>query len=327
MVEKIRENLYKIPVALPKSPLKILNSYVLTGEDRNLVIDTGFRLPECLWTMQEGLAEIGVDMSKTDILLTHMHSDHSGLVADLASPTSRVFVPRDEMHWMLKDDRKDIQRGEVKWFSRMGFSEEEMSKHMKSVTWDLTSKDDFTNFSPVDNGDIFTAGDYRLEAVETPGHTPAHMCYWMEKEKIMFTGDHVLFDISPNITAWRELPDSLGSYLESLRAIDKYDVQLALPGHRETGDFHARIAQLLAHHEKRLEECYGIVRDNPGLSTYDVTGKMTWKIRSGTGSWEDFPLSQKWFATGEALSHLGHLAVLGKITCDFDEFVFKWVAV
>lgn len=321
MVQKIRENLYRIPVTLPNSPLRILNSYVLTSDDRNIVIDTGFRLPECLETMREGLAEIGVDMNKTDILLTHMHSDHSGLAPDLATPTSRVYIARGEMHWMIADDRRAIRTEEDKNFRRLGFSDEEMVDHVRMVSWDLTSRDGFTDFTPIDNGDIFACGDYKLEAIETPGHTPAHMCFWMEKEKIMFTGDHVLFDISPNITNWKELSDTLGSYMDSLRAIDKYDVELALPGHRETGDFHERIARLLAHHEKRIAECLSIVQEAPGLSIYEVTGRMKWKIRST--SWEDFPLGQKWFAVGEAFSHLRRLHVLGKIKIDATDFIVK----
>ena len=116
-------------------------------------------------------------------------------------------------------------------------------------------------------------GGYTLKAVLTPGHTPAHMCFWMEETKTMFTGDHVLFDISPNITLWQEVDDSLGDYLESLKKIDKYDVKLALPGHRESGDFHARIVDLLEHHEKRLEECLDVVCSNPDMTIYDIAGK------------------------------------------------------
>ena len=321
MVQEIRKNLYKIPVALPNSPLRVLNSYVITSDDRNIMIDTGFRLPECLESMKEGIAEIGLDMSKTDILLTHMHSDHSGLISEIATPTTRVYIARGEIHWMLKDSRRAIREKDAGGFLRLGFSEEEMRFHTNAVSWNLTSKDEHTDFSLIDDGDIFTCGDYNLRAIRTPGHTPAHMCFWLEQEKIMFTGDHVLFDISPNITNWRELYDTLGAYMASLRAIDKYDVQLALPGHREPGDFHERIAHLLDHHEKRLDECLYIIRENPGLSTYEITSLMTWQIRSK--NWDDFPLGQKWFAVGEAFSHIRHLEVLGKIWVDANQPIAK----
>jgi glyoxylase-like metal-dependent hydrolase (beta-lactamase superfamily II) len=297
---------------------------VLTGQDRNIVIDTGFRRPECLESLTQGLTELGVDMNKTDILLTHMHSDHSGLCVDIASPDSRIYIAKGEMHWMMREERKAIRYRDESAFLRLGFTQEQMAFHVKNVSGDLTSDDAFGGYFPIEDGDTFECAGYSLRAIETPGHTPAHMCFWLERERIMFTGDHVLFDISPNITIWRELHDTLGSYMESLRAIDKYDVALALPGHRESGDFHARIAKLLAHHEKRLSECYEIIRDNPGLSAYDITGLMKWKIRAE--SWEDFPLGQKWFAVGEAFSHIRHLQVLGKVRVDTSEEIIRMYA-
>ena len=124
----------------------------------------------------------------------------------------------------------------------------------------------------------------------------------------MFTGDHVLFDITPNITAWIQMKDALGTYLDSLRKIDAYDVRLALPGHRKTGDFHQRIAQLLEHHHRRLDEALSVVKAHPGRPAYDIAGHMTWKIRAN--SWQDFPVAQKWFAVGECMSHLDYLTAI-----------------
>ena len=47
----------------------------------------------------------------------------------------------------------------------------------------------------------------------------------------MLLGDHVLFDITPNITDWWDVPDSLGDYLRSLDKLVAYPVTLPLPGH------------------------------------------------------------------------------------------------
>lgn len=321
MVQEIRKNLYRIPVTLPNSPLKVLNSYVIKGDDRNLIIDTGFRRPECMQSIQEGLSELNIDMENTDIILTHLHADHSGLAADLATEQTRVFISRKELPWMTKADRKSIRSRDRSGFHRLGFPENELEQMTSSASWNLASDESFTAYLPIDDGECFTYGGYELRAIETPGHTPAHMCFWIEKEKIMLTGDHVLFDISPNITNWTELPDTLGAYLDSLRAIDKYDVELALPGHRETGNFHERIADIIAHHGARLEECLSIIQESPGRTPYEITGMMKWKIRSA--SWEDFPLGQKWFAVGEAFSHIWHLAMTGKVWIDADEEVVK----
>jgi len=316
MPEEIMNSLYRMQINLPNSPLRILNSYVIKGGERNILIDTGFNHPECRETLLNELKEIGVDMADTDIILTHLHADHTGLAPEIVVPGTRVFLSRQEIPWMRGESRRQLWENDNIRMLRSGFASETIDNRKTfSSSRGMASNPDFNEYLPIDEGDEFSCGDYTLKAVLTPGHTPAHMCFWMERQKTMFTGDHVLFDITPNITLWQNVDDSLGDYLESLKKIDKYDVQLALPGHRGTGDFHGRIADLLEHHEKRLEECFNVVLNNPDLNVYDIAGKMTWKIRCN--SWEEFPANQKWFAVGECHSHLRHLARRGKVQeCD-----------
>ena len=97
MPEEILKNLYWIQIPLPKSPLKILNCYVIKGEKRDLIIDTGFNHPECKEALLNGLAELKINMDNTDILLTHLHSDHTGLVPEIAVEGTRAFLSRDEL--------------------------------------------------------------------------------------------------------------------------------------------------------------------------------------------------------------------------------------
>lgn len=81
MIEQVAEGIYRIGVPLPQNPLKELNSYYLPGKERDLVIDTGFHCPECEHTLFAGLAELKSDPNRRDVLLTHFHSDHSGMSA------------------------------------------------------------------------------------------------------------------------------------------------------------------------------------------------------------------------------------------------------
>ena len=320
MPEEIMKNLYRLQIHLPSSPLKNLNCYVIKGGDRNILIDTGFKHPECKEELLSGLNELNVDLADTDIILTHLHSDHTGLAPEIAVTGTRVFISRDEIPWMFGQTRRDMWAMDNKKLARAGFDFEALNNSLKNASSrSMASNPEFEDYLPIDDGDEFSCGGYKLKAVLTPGHTPAHMCFWMAEQKTMFTGDHVLFDISPNITLWNNVEDSLGDYLTSLKNIDEYDVRLALPGHREIGNFHERIAQLLDHHEMRLEECYKVVLNNPDLSVYDITGKMTWKIRCN--SWEDFPINQKWFAVGECHSHLRHLEKRGRVKADYSEEV------
>jgi len=88
-------------------------------------------------------------------------------------------------------------------------------------------------------------------------------------------------------------------------------VEHVLPGHRRLfSDHHRRIKELKQHHAKRLEEALGILQAGP-LNAFEVASRMTWDIRCD--SWEDFPVAQRWFATGEAISHLRFLEEAGKL--------------
>ena len=90
MIEQIFPNFYRIAVPLPGNPLKELNSYLIRGQGQNLLIDTGFRQEECRMALQEALDTLGIRVEQTDVLLTHLHADHSGL-SDVLSGESRTI--------------------------------------------------------------------------------------------------------------------------------------------------------------------------------------------------------------------------------------------
>ena len=94
MCEEILPGLFRLKIPLPDSPLKYLNSYVIKGPDRSLIIDTGLNRKECLEAMQTGLSTLGVDLESADIFITHLHADHFGLVTKLATPKSQVYFSR-----------------------------------------------------------------------------------------------------------------------------------------------------------------------------------------------------------------------------------------
>lgn len=317
------ERIYRIPVVLPNNPLRELNCYLIRGTERNLLIDTGFRQAACQDALLAGLDELGVSMEETDILLTHLHSDHTGLVADVAAPESRVFLSEQDRNWLTRDSRFRLEALENQRFAMAGIPEEML--FVASETHPgrrFAPCPDFDRYESITTGDVIEVGGYRLEVICTPGHTPSHLCLWMAEQRTMFTGDHVLFDITPNITFWPNLENSLGSYLSSLRMVRNYPVERALPAHRAVGDFHARVEELLRHHEYRLGECLAVVGEEPGLLPFDIAGRMTWRIRAK--NWEEFPVSQKWFAVGECLSHLDLLEREGKVRGEMKDGLVRY---
>ena len=91
MIEEIVPNMYRTEIPLHGSPLKWLNSYIVKGDDRFLIIDTGFNREDCLKKMNASLQKLGVDLNKTDIFITHLHVDHIGLAGTLARESSKVY--------------------------------------------------------------------------------------------------------------------------------------------------------------------------------------------------------------------------------------------
>ena len=312
MIEQVLPNIYHIRVPLIGNPLKELNSYLIKDDGHNLLIDTGVRQDACREALQSALDELGVRVEETDVLVTHLHSDHSGM-ADLFSGRDRhIYISGIDRDIIDGAALKECHKEQDDRFRAEGFNKRIVDLFAgKSPARSMALPEGVTNYFNLQDGDVLEIGGYKLKAILTPGHTPGHMCFWMEEQGAMFLGDHVLFDITPNITAWTNMPDALGSYLNSLKAIRAYDVEIPLPAHRAPGDFKNRIHQLFVHHERRLEETLGILKANPGRGAYDIASEMTWSIRCS--SWEDFPVGQKWFAVGECMSHLDHLMAEGLV--------------
>ena len=93
-----------------------------------------------------------------------------------------------------------------------GFPDIELSRSlgMGSAKYMLSVKPPV--FTCLENGDTLSYGGYTLECILTPGHSPGHMCLYIRELKQMFLGDHVLFDITPNIVRvaqCRQLPENL----------------------------------------------------------------------------------------------------------------------
>lgn len=311
-LEKITEGLWTFPIVLPDNPLKWLNCYVIKPENgRNLVIDTGFNREECLTSLLRGMETLNLTPENTDVFLTHMHADHTGNAAALQARGYRL---------MMSETDYGILAGEIEggWSEvRIRAADEGMTGEMiKGIFQDnpaVVYRSDIFSAEFVRGGDRLSYGDYELLCIDTPGHTPGHMCLYEVNKKIMFLGDHVLFDITPNICAWSQVDDSLGLYLDSLRRISEFDVSIALPGHRSTGEIsmNKRIETLIDHHSRRLKEVESIIGGAGEINAYDISGHMTWQIRAR--NWNDFPPAQKWFAFEETLAHLDYLTKTGRI--------------
>ena len=324
MVEEILPRLHRVVVPLPDNPLREINSYVLTSNDRNLIIDTGMNRPECREVLEAGLDEIGLDLERTDFIATHLHADHAGLVPALFRSGSRAFMGKHDALLVNRGFRHWLEGNPVaEYAARSGFPAEELRASLSNHPGRKYGGPSSVPYVSLGGGESFEVGDYRLEIVTTPGHTRGHITAYEPHQKLFFSGDHVLGDITPNIQAWTDDHDPLAVYLSSLEKVDELDVELCLPGHRSLIEgFSRRIAQLVEHHRQRANEVISILTGGR-KTAYQTASEMSWDIVAS--SWDDFPIMQRWFATGEAIAHLRYVEGHGLIQRELvDGRIFYW---
>lgn len=308
MIEEIRPNFFRIKIPLPDSPLKYLNSYVIRSAERNLIVDTGLNRKECLEAMQTGLQELEIDLAKTDFFITHLHADHFGLVGKLVTDTSKIFFNRPETELIEAWGGWEPM---IAYAEKNGFPENELRAALESHPGYMFGSEWIPELSVLVDGDEIAVGDYLFKCVSTPGHSMGHMCLYESNKKILIVGDHILNDITPNIQCWSDEQNPLQHYLASLNKVNDMEIDLVLPGHRRViTDHKTRITELKEHHQRRFNEILSILRNGP-MSAFQVASQMTWDIKCE--SWEEFPLAQKWFATGEAIAHLRYLEEKGAV--------------
>lgn len=306
MPHEVYPNIYRMEIPIPNSPLKALNSYVITGGERPLIIDVGLNRDECLTALRAGADELGIDLAQADFLLTHMHADHSGAIGAVAGDSATVYASKVDGQTINQMSASTAHWQHMKEYAvRCGFPESEADKAIQGHPGFKCGNQKQISFTSVGDGALIHAGDYVFHCIETPGHTQGHICLYETRCQILISGDHILPGITPNISTWTEGANPLAAFLTSLEKVAKYPVTLFLPGHRwGTVDCKVRIAELIRHHEERNQDVINILKGQT-LTSYQVASRMRWDL--SYACWEQFPAAQKWFAAGEANAHLQFL--------------------
>ena len=309
LIKKVYENIYMIEVVLPNNPLKALNAYVIKGEEKSLIIDTGFNQKECIEALFNGLKELEINIKDTELLITHLHSDHSGM-ANLFQECGVTIYASEVDGKIINQMTDDLYWKEFDQFKILFGLESDNTTYKEHPGYK------YALHSPVDlkylqEGEKIEVSNYVFEVVSIPGHTPGHLGLYEREHKLFFGGDHILDSITPNIGFWGLEQNILAIYFNSLAKIYLYDIDYLFTSHRNIiRDHRKRIDELLLHHMERLNEVLEVLQDGQ-LSVRDVAAKMTWRIRAK--DWDSFPRPQKWFASEEAMAHLNHLYFIGSI--------------
>lgn len=169
----------------------------IIGTGEVAVIDPGPALPEHEAALDAALKGEQV----THVLVTHHHLDHS--------PLARSLADKHGAHvYAMSPPDVPPEGGEVR----------------------MEAGDD-SGFKPdleIEDGDVFTGPDWTLRALHTPGHTSNHVCYALEEERCLFSGDHVMGWSTSVVSP----PDgSMGDYIAQLERVRAMDFAVIRPTH------------------------------------------------------------------------------------------------
>lgn len=113
------------------------------------------------------------------------------------------------------------------------------------------------------DGDVVRAGTLSLTALHTPGHTADHLAFWLEADRVLFTGDLILGRGSSMVT----YPEGdVAAYLRSLDRVAALGPRLLFPGHWDpVEDAAAKVAEYREHRLAREAQLVAeLARGGPG---------------------------------------------------------------
>ncbi|MDQ0325469.1 glyoxylase-like metal-dependent hydrolase (beta-lactamase superfamily II) [Rhodopseudomonas julia] len=160
----------------------------------------------------EALLAAVADEQVRHILLTHTHRDHYPAIAPLAEATGAMVAG-------CRGTRESVSA-----------------------------------YKPdriLEDGDTIEGRSYRLTALATPGHAANHLCFELEEEKALFSGDHVMGWSTSVVIP----PDgNMGDYMASLRRLLDRDHDIYWPGHGGPVTEPKRLVRALLQHRRQREK-------------------------------------------------------------------------
>jgi glyoxylase-like metal-dependent hydrolase (beta-lactamase superfamily II) len=302
---QLAPGLYQLTIPLPFR-LNHVHVYLVEADDGFILIDTGVNTSEAFSSLKRKLDDLGLDLRAiTQVVITHFHSDHCGQAARIRDMDGARIAMGDTERTVWEGVQNGLDNQREEHFLHHGLPPEQAQEHAQVLPYLKSLSTPFDIDLRIGHGQTILAKRRRLEAFITPGHTPGHVCLFLPEEKIMFSGDHILQKITPNIGLHPHAgPDPLGDYLNSLRATLMLGAKRLLPSHGSVvEDPETRIHELLQHHHHRLQSCVEVLGSTP-QTAYTVSLQVFGTALDHLG---------RWMAMGETLSHLEHLVHQGQV--------------
>ena len=233
-------NLYKVILTNKAMRTSSRNLYIIKGNGRSLMIDTSWKVPECLNEMEHVLKELSIDYRDLDIFVTHNHADHSGYISLFIERGARAFMNpveisecSDRYHRLYEDNtmRRSYTRecGVTKELAPDAWQEINTGADQLARENNISFHFPFTPIAP---GDTLSCGGYDFEIVPLYGHTAGQCGLVERKKKLFFCADQVLLGLTPIVITSGKDQHLLAEYFASLKALAAdYAGYRFLPGH------------------------------------------------------------------------------------------------
>lgn len=190
----------RVCVALGQNPSMFTgpgtNTYLVGTGRKRFLLDTGSGLDAYMPILEEAIAAAGCKEIE-GIVLTHAHPDHIGGVNQVRGHFGRT-IPVYKLPWPT-DSGLSGPGGDVSPIA-------------------IDNPDTLADgpLELLSDGDRVETEGASLRAIFTPGHSPDHLCYVIEEEQNLFSGDNVL---GIGTTVIPATSGDLGDYMNSLERV------------------------------------------------------------------------------------------------------------
>ena len=305
-LSEVADGVFELRLPIPFED-GLVNVFVFTDGDEADLLDCGMNSDESVDAIYKALEQLGARRLRR-LAVTHIHPDHYGAAGTLAGEgladlyIHRLEVPLVhpryvELEHLVKEVRNYLLVNGVP-----DEDAEVLSNSQRALSEVVKTAEPSVQ---LDGAEFIDMGRHSLHVEWTPGHSPGHICLYEEGTGLLFAGDHILPELSPNIGLHpQSTPDPLHDYLQGLERMVDRKPKLVLPAHgRPFADVTARVDALVSHHHRRLDQIQEIVgRDK----------KTAWQVALELWGPRD-NLYEKRLALQEGLAHLQALAVDGRL--------------